>query len=246
MGVGPYVLPLTEERPRLHKVKALAPCVLYAIMKIVDPYFEILDPIEGDSILRKVEQAGRTCYKSEDRTRVDSARDFVRRILKSGHHSVVEHISITVRFICDRGVSHELVRHRLASYSQESTRYANYAKDRFGKEITVIRPPFWSKDSPAYTEWYEAMKAAESHYMRLIEMGAKPQEARSVLPNSLKTEIVMTCNIREWRHIMDLRCSPQAHPQIRQIMHALLEEFHKRIPVLFDDLHDRFVARKSD
>ncbi len=214
-------------------------------MKIVEPSFEILDPIDGDSIIRKMERAGRTCYKSEDRSTGDSARGFVRRILNSGHHSVVEHTAITVKLTCDRGVTHELVRHRVASYSQESTRYANYSRDRFGKEITVIRPPFWSEDSPPYREWLEAMKAVEAHYMRLIEMGSKPEEARSVLPNSLKTEIVMTCNIREWRHIFSLRCSPQAHPQIRQLMLALLQEFHRRIPVLFDDLYDRFYKPKT-
>lgn len=214
-------------------------------MKIVEPHFEILDPIDGDLILRKIERAGRTCYRSEDRITADSAIGFVGRILNSGHHSVIEHISITVKFICDRGVTHELVRHRLASYSQESTRYANYSKDRFGKEITVIKPSFWPEGSPAYTQWCEAMKAAETHYMRLIETGAKPQEARSVLPNSLKTEVVMTCNIREWRHIFGLRCTPQAHPQIRQVLLPLLEEFHKKIPVLFDDLYDRFVGSKT-
>ncbi len=171
----------------------------------------------------------------------DSAPDFIRRIIKSGHHSVLEHVSITVKLVCDRGVTHELVRHRLASYSQESTRYANYSRDRFGKEITVVKPPFWPEDSPPYRQWYEAMKAAETHYMRLSEMGASPQEARSVLPNSLKTEIVMTCNIREWRHVFQLRCSPQAHPQIRQVMLPLLEEFHQKIPVLFDDLYERFL-----
>jgi thymidylate synthase (FAD) len=213
-------------------------------VKIIEPHVEILDPIDGDSILRKIEQAGRTCYKSEDRITDDSAAGFVRRILKSGHHSVIEHISITVRFICDRGISHELVRHRLASFSQESTRYANYSHGRFGQEITVIRPPFWPEDSSQYRQWHEAMEAAEGHYMQLTEMGAKPQEARSVLPNSLKTEVVMTCNIREWRHIIVLRCTPQAHPQIREVMLSLLEEFHRGIPVLFDDLHDRFSKKE--
>ena len=214
-------------------------------MRIVEPHFEIMDPIDGDWILCKIERAGRTCYRSEDRITPDSAPAFIRRILNSGHHSVIEHISITVKFICDRGVTHELVRHRLASYSQESTRYANYSKDRFGKEITVIKPPFWPEDSPVYGQWCEAMKAAETHYMRLIEMGAMPQEARTVLPNSLKTEIVMTCNIREWRHVFGLRCTPPAHPQIREIMLPLLDEFHRRIPVLFDDLYDRFVGSKT-
>ncbi|NIO04146.1 MAG: FAD-dependent thymidylate synthase [Proteobacteria bacterium] len=214
-------------------------------MRIIDPSFEILDPIDGDAILAKLERAGRTCYKSEDRITAASAPDFVRRIMRSGHDSVIEHISISVKFVCDRGVTHELVRHRLASYSQESTRYANYSRDRFGREITVIKPLFWSEDSTPYREWKQAMKAAEIHYMQLTDLGATPQEARSVLPNSLKTEVVMTCNLREWRHILELRCSSRAHPQIRELMLPLLKEFHKRIPVLFDDLYERFVGSEA-
>ncbi|NIQ38717.1 MAG: FAD-dependent thymidylate synthase [Proteobacteria bacterium] len=214
-------------------------------MKIIEPSFEILDPIDGDSILRKLEQAGRTCYKSEGRITGDSAPDFIRRVIKSGHHSVIEHTSVSVKFVCDRGVTHEMVRHRLASYSQESTRYANYSQKRFGREITVVKPPFWLEDSPAYERWKEAIKEAETHYMQLIEMGATPQEARTVLPNSLKTEIIMTCNLREWRHVFELRCGTQAHPQIRELMRPLLREFRKRIPVLFDDLYDRFFERES-
>ncbi len=214
-------------------------------MKIVEPSFEILDPIDADAILAKLERAGRTCYKSEHRITAGSASDFIRRIIKSGHHSVIEHISISVKFTCDRGVSHELVRHRLASYSQESTRYANYSQDRFGNEISVIKPLFWSRDVAAYRQWEEAMQASETHYMKLIELGATPQEARSVLPNSVKTEVVMTCNLREWRHVLGLRCSSQAHPQIRELMLPLLKEFHRRIPVLFDDLYDRFFGRKA-
>lgn len=214
-------------------------------MKVIEPSFEIVDPIDGDAILRKIERAGRTCYKSEDRITGDSAVGFVRRILNSGHHSVIEHTSVTVKLVCDRGVSHELVRHRLASYSQESTRYANYSAERFGKEITVVKPPFWPEDSPAYDVWCEAMRGAETHYMRLIEMGAKPEEARGVLPNSLKTEMVMTCNLREWRHVFSLRCTRQAQPQIRTMMLSLLEAFHQKIPVLFDDLYDRFFPKKA-
>jgi len=215
-------------------------------MKVIEPSFEIVDPIDGDAILRKIERAGRACYKSEDRITADSAVGFVRRILNSGHHSVIEHTSVTVKLVCDRGVSHELVRHRLASYSQESTRYANYSAERFGKEITVVKPPFWPEGSPAYDVWCEAMRGAEAHYMRLTEMGAKPEEARGVLPNSLKTEMVMTCNLREWRHVFSLRCTRQAQPQIRTMMLSLLEAFHQEIPVIFDDLYDRFFPKDAD
>lgn len=209
-------------------------------MKIIAPSHEILYMSDGESVLKQIELAGRTCYKSEDRITPDSAKKFVKRILDSGHHSVIEHINITVRFICDRGVTHELVRHRLASYSQESTRYANYSKDKFGNEITVIKPFFWSKDSSEYREWLKAMENAEEAYMKLIELGASPEQARSVLPNSLKTEIVMTCNIREWRHVLNLRCSQAAHPQMREVMLPLLVEFHEKLPVLFDDLYEKY------
>lgn len=208
-------------------------------MRVIKPSHEILS-LPSREILRLLELAGRTCYKSEDKMTPETAEPFIARILKSGHESVIEHASATVRFVCDRGVTHELVRHRLASYSQESTRYANYAKDRFGGEITVIRPCFWPEGSPEYAAWLAAMEAAERAYLSLIEGGAKPQEARSVLPNSLKTEIVMTANMREWRHVFKLRCDSPAHPQIREIMLPLLGEFHERLPVLFADLHERF------
>jgi len=209
-------------------------------MKIVDASFKIVE-MPGPEALRQIEEAGRTCYKSEDMITPDSAEAFVKRILEAGHHSVIEHVSATIRFICDRGVTHEIVRHRLAAYSQESTRYCNYSKGRHGNEITVIRPLFWSEDSMEYNIWLLSMQAAEDAYMALVTAGASPQEARSVLPNSLKTEIVMTCNLREWRHVFSLRCSQAAHPQMREIMLPLLAEFRKRIPVLFDDLYARFL-----
>ena len=215
-------------------------------MKIISASHEILFIQDSASILRYIEVAGRTCYKSEDKITQESSKGFVKGIIKSGHHSVIEHISITVRFICDRGISHELVRHRLAAFSQESTRYANYSKDKFGNEITVIKPVFWSEESEAYGYWLAAMKNAEDTYLNLLKTGAKAEEARSVLPNSLKTEIVMTCNLREWRHVLNLRCSKAAHPQIREIMLPLLKELHEKIPVVFDDLYETFIKRYQD
>jgi len=208
-------------------------------MRVISPSHEILNMPDGQSILKMIELAGRTCYKSEDRITSDSAREFVRGIFESGHHSVIEHVNITVRFICDRGVTHELVRHRLASYSQESTRYANYSKGKFVNEISVIKPCFWCEDSPEYLEWLKAMEHAEITYMKLIKLGASPEQARSVLPNSLKTEIIMTCNIREWRHVLALRCSQEAHPQMREMMLPLLNELHEKLPLLFDDLYEK-------
>lgn len=211
-------------------------------MKVIKPYCEIVNmPIGGD-VLRRIEEAGRTCYKSEDKITDVSAEEFVKKIIKLGHLSVIEHESASVRIVCDRGVTHEIVRHRLASYSQESTRYANYSQNRFGNEITVIQPSFWDERSHEYKIWHDAMLQAEKAYLALIEGGASPQEARSVLPNSLKTEIVVTCNLREWRHIFSLRCSKAAHPQMREVMLPLLNDFYDRIPVLFEDLHLQFTT----
>ncbi|NJB68777.1 thymidylate synthase (FAD) [Desulfobaculum xiamenense] len=209
-------------------------------MRIVPASYEIMAMPDGADVLRHIEAAGRVCYKSEDKITDGSAEAFIRRIIAGGHESVIEHASATVRFVCDRGVTHELVRHRLASYSQESTRYANYSRDKFGREITVIRPLFWAEGTGEYRLWHEAMEHAERLYMQLVDAGAKAQEARSVLPNSLKTEIVMTANLREWRHVFRLRCDGPAHPQIREIMLPLLDEFARRLPAIFGDLRERF------
>ncbi len=204
-------------------------------MKIVKPSHQILDLIDPDEILKKIEKCGRVAYKSEDKITEDSAKEFVRKIIKSGHESVIEHINITVKFVCDRGVSHELVRHRLCAFTQESTRYCNY----LNKGLTVIKPVFWENEIPSlYYYWLETMESAQDTYNTLISKGASPQEARSVLPNSLKTEIVVTANLREWRHILKLRTSKAAHPQMRELMIPLLEEFKKLIPIIFDDIKE--------
>jgi thymidylate synthase (FAD) len=209
-------------------------------MKIIEPYFEILHMADYNEILNLLEKAARTCYKSEDKITQGSAEQLLERLMKTGHESVIEHISISVRLVCDRGVTHEIVRHRLCSFSQESTRYANYSKDKFGREITLIRPFFFKDKSKEYKIWEESMQACENAYLKLLENGAKAQEARSVLPNSLKADIVITANIREWRHIFKLRCSKASHPQMRQSMLPLLDLFHKKMPVLFDSIYDKF------
>lgn len=206
-------------------------------MKIIPPSFEILNMAPGHEILKKIELAGRACYKSENKITDKSAKNFCRRIIKSGHESVLEHASATVKIICDRGVSHELVRHRVASYSQESTRYCNYGSDKFGKKITVIAPSFFNNKPILYKRWAYAMQKAEVSYFKLLEMGATPQEARGVLPNSLKTEVIITANMREWRHIFKLRCDNAAHPQMREIMRPLFQEMFNRVPVLFCDIY---------
>ncbi len=205
-------------------------------MHVVLPSIEIIDNIDGDKIIKKIEKIGRVCYKSEEKITEDSAKKFISNIIKNGHESVIEHETITVRVICDRGVSHEIVRHRIASYSQESTRYCNYCNEKFGKELTVIKPTFWTEDSKEYKVWMEMMNEIEKKYNMLIEMGAKPQEARSILPNSLKTEIIMTMNLREWRHFFKLRVSLRAHPQMKEVASMILKKFKEDIPVFFDDI----------
>ncbi len=223
-------------------------------MKLIKASYEILTKIDRDNILKSIEKAGRTCYKSEDKITVNSASEFVKNIIKSGHESVIEHENISVRFIIDRGISHELVRHRLCSFSQESTRYCNYSKNKYKGHITFILPPwiedielpyeydeidhllktFNIKDYRVPTiEWLSSLHLAESTYLKLLEFGWVPQQARSVLPNSLKTEIVTTANLREWRHIFKLRTSPKAHPQIREVMVPLQKELYALLPEIF-------------
>ena len=202
-------------------------------MKIIKPGFQIMDELNGEDILKKIEMCGRVCYKSEDKITEESAKKFVKGIIKSGHESVLEHHSFTVRFIIDRGISHEIVRHRIASYSQESTRYCNYNN---GGEITVIDPLFWDKNDPKYREWKCACYQAEQTYLALIQMGASAQEARNVLPTSLKTELIVTKNIRQWRHFLKLRTDKTAHPQIRQVCIPLLLLLDEVVPVVFEDL----------
>lgn len=205
-------------------------------MKIIEPSVELINAPSYSSVLSLVEQAGRTCYKTEDKIKEGSAEEFVRNILKRGHEAVIEHASLTVRFICDRGVSHEIVRHRLAAYCQESTRYCNYSKDRFCGEITVIKPSTFDKNTPVYNIWKRSCQMAETAYFDLLGEGCTPQEARSVLPNSLKTEVVMTADMREWRHFIRLRCAPAAHPDMRVVAGLLFDLLKSTYPVFFEDI----------
>lgn len=204
-------------------------------MKIIEPSVEIITPVDGEEILRHIERVGRVCYKSEDKITNKSARKFIEGIIKRGHESIIEHYNITVKFITDRGVSHEIIRHRIASYAQESSRYCNYSKEKFDKEITVIKPVDLEYDD-AYLVWYDNCQYAENAYFSILEKGYKPQVARSVLPTCVKTEIMVTMNLREWRHFIKLRSSKAAHPDIRILAIDLLNQFKNSIPVLFDDI----------
>jgi thymidylate synthase (FAD) len=200
-------------------------------MKEIQPKIEVLTKLDQEQILKDIELYGRTCYKSEGKVGPGTSYTFAKRIISNGHHSVLEHVSISVRIYCDRGVSHELVRHRLAAYSQESTRYC-----RYGDGEVCFVSPFDKDDQPYYNMWKTAMIMAEQNYLQMLSLGVAPQIARSVLPNSLKTELVMTANIREWRHILTLRTSNAAHPQMRQIASMILDKFQSALPVLFNDI----------
>jgi thymidylate synthase (FAD) len=183
-----------------------------------------------------IEEAGRTCYKSEDKITDKSAGAFVTRLVLSGHHAMLEHASASFRIVTDRGISHEIVRHRLASYAQESTRYCNYGKEKFGNEITVIKPPGVSVLKYTDVRWHNAMLDAEKAYFALLHSGLLPEIARSVLPTCLKTEIVMTANLREWRHFISVRSTHAAHPQIRKIAGMIYEHLIVIAPNVFGDL----------
>jgi thymidylate synthase (FAD) len=236
-------------------------------MRTIKPQviFENPEEVDEERVLRRIERYGRTCYKSEDRITEDSARRFVENLIAGGHLSVLDHEKVTVRVICDRGVTHEIVRHRIAAYSQESTRYCNYAKGRLGSEIAVIGPPFFDPEATRqavnvltgpslvggearfvaessqklneFDIWHLAMLFVEGAYMTLInDFGRTAQEARSVLPNSLKTEIVITYDLTEWRHFLRLRTTPNAHPQMRQVAVPILATFKEYLPTVFADI----------
>lgn len=236
-------------------------------MKIIKAGYEILDlPADAREIYRKIERAGRTCYKSEDKITDESAEKFVRAMVKNHHEAMLEHASMTVVFTVDRGISHELVRHRVASFAQESTRYCNYSGDKFGNEITVIMPCFFDdipiarkqgivdycdgilKDLPgedmtnherAFVDWYWACGQCENAYFRMLVNGCTPQEARDILPTSVKTEVVVTANMREWRHMLKLRAAGTTgapHPQMAEVMRPLLAEMKEKLPALFFDI----------
>lgn len=258
-------------------------------MRFIKPSYEILSCPKGGEVLGLLERAARTCYKSEDkihagtrcrkcRCAVDvsacgdcngtgwkqepSSYKLIRKLLEIGHLSVIEHCSVTVRFIANRGVTHELVRHRLVSYSQESTRYCNYSKGKHGGEISIIEPSHRPRADCLVIGglltrprsrvelkhekrqlWEDCLAHIEQTYLRLLELGETPQEARDILPIGLKTEIVTTANLREWRHIFWLRAiNERAHPQIREVMLPLLAELQRRIPLVFDDVAEKHVA----
>ena len=208
-------------------------------MRVINAGYEIISELNGEKILKHIERCARVCYKSEDRITDGSAEKMVAALIRSGHEAMLEHYSFTVKFICDRGIANELVRHRIASFAQESSRYCCYAKDKFGKELTFINPCFWEPDSDNYARWFHEMDESEKTYLAMIEDGATPEQARDILPTSIKTEIVMTANLREFRHFFKLRAegiTGKPHPQMLEITIPLLKELKQKIPVVFDDI----------
>lgn len=218
-------------------------------MKIIDPTFEFVLPPTREDAYGKMAAAMRNCYRAELNATPKTDEEMIEKAIRLRHLTIIEHESVTVNIVCDRGVTHELVRHRLCSFAQESTRYCNYAGDKFGREITVVRPS-WAGPDPVpqdvakrYNAWLTAMRAAESAYMDMLDAGATSQEARAVLPNSLAATIAVTANMREWVHIFRMRCDLPAHPDMRAIMKPILLAMLDRYPVIFQPVHNWLTSK---
>ena len=211
-------------------------------MKLVKPKVEVLDKLNGTQILKRIEKIARTCYKSEDKISEDdsSARKLVTNLINSKHEAMLEFVDITVKFTCSRSIAQEITRHRLASFAMESQRFCAYNKDKFGNEVTFVLPS-WVNDNESTELFIQTLKNTELTYFELLNKGIKAQESREVLPNATKTELNMKCNLREWRHFFNLRCSQAAHPDIRVLALDLLKQFHEVIPIIFDDLYNKYV-----
>ncbi len=206
-------------------------------MRLAEQGFEFVDEFDGMEMLRKIEKAARLCYQSEPSGDDEVTKKFVKGLISRGHESTIEHASITVKITTDRGVTHAIVRHRIASFSQSSTIYCKFNSGKPGKDMTFIQPVQWSDGDPQFAVWMTCMQQCEDAYNRLIEMGAKPSEARSVLPNSLKAELAMTMNLRSWRHFFRLRTEgPGDADQMVQLARSMLRAFREKVPVIFDDV----------
>lgn len=204
-------------------------------MKIIEPkiWVEEFDPIK---IMRNLERACRTCYRSEGLITEDSYKKLLKNCINRGHESILEHEKITVRMVCDIGVYKDLTRHRFGSFSIESTRYCNYGKDKFDNEIKFIKPCNIEEGTEEYSEWHWCLSQIEESYMKMTELKCTPDQMRMILPHSTAAEVTMTANIREWRHILDLRTKKMTHPSIRQLLIPLLLKFKYTMPELFNEI----------
>jgi thymidylate synthase (FAD) len=213
------------------------------MVKIIEPSVEIITDLDSDKLLKHIESCGRTCYQSYENQTEDatSAKKMIKMLIKSGHESVLEHYSITVKLKTDVGVYKDITRHRAGTaWSIESTRFCNYSKDKFGNEITFIEPCNIKKDSDEYKIWLNCIENIEKSYNEMASLGAKADQLRMILPHSTAAEVSMTANLRSWRHIFKMRCAKAAHPSVRQIMLMVLKEFYNKIEVVFDDLYEEF------
>ncbi len=206
------------------------------MVKIVPDAIEILTPIDAQSILKHLELCIRNCYKSEDKIEPGSAEKMIRKIIELKHEAMLEHFAITVRLITDIGVYKDLTRHRIASFAIESTRYCNYSKGKFGSEITVMEPPELIPGTEAYQTWFKCMQDIETAYNTLAAQGYKADVCRMLLPHSTRASVIMTANLREWRHIFKLRTAKAAHPTVQRVMKKLLASFKEQLPIIFDDI----------
>lgn len=227
-------------------------------MIILDPSIEI-ESFNGKEIMQNIEKACRTCYRSEDNITEDSYKSLLKNCINRGHESVLEHEKITITMICDIGVYKDLTRHRIASYSIESTRYCNYSKDKFDNQIKFIKPVFYKdwkskdlneviKDKELYKcyLWENCMQNIEQDYNAMSEIEALPDEMRMLLPHSTAAKVTMTANIREWKHILSLRCSSHAHPAVQQLLIPFLLKLKEEMPEIFDSVeyNEKFPKEK--
>ena len=204
-------------------------------MKLVDPVLYVED-YDGKKIMKRIERACRTCYRSEGSITEDSYKNLLKNCINRGHESVLEHEKISIRMTCDVGVYKDLTRHRIASFSIESTRYCNYGKDKFDNEIKFIKPCHIDEGTEIYEYWKKGLEDIEDAYLKMSNAGATPDQLRMLLPHGTAAEVNMTCNIREWRHVLELRCSKHTHPAIRQLLIPLLLKFKEDMPELFDSI----------
>ncbi len=204
-------------------------------MKIIEPEIQV-EEFDGKKIMKNIERACRTCYRSEGKISDESYKTLLKNCISRGHESVLEHEKITIRMICDVGVYKDLTRHRIASFSIESTRYCNYGKDKFDNQIKFIKPVNMEEGTELYDIWYKACEEIEKNYIKMSNMGALPDQLRMILPHSTAAEVTMTANIREWKHIFSLRCTKHTHPAVSQLMIPLMLKFREEMPEIFDGI----------
>ena len=213
-------------------------------MRLVEPWIKV-ENFDGVKIMKRIERACRTCYRSEDKISEESYKNLLTNCLNRGHESVLEHENITVRIYSDIGTYKDLTRHRFASFSVESTRYCSYNKDKYGNEIAVVNPVY-IEDKEVFETWKKAIEDMEKAYMKMKELGASTDMCREILPHSTAAEYTMTANIREWKHILELRTTNHVHPAIRQVLIPLLLLFKEQMPEIFGDIeYDKEFNPKS-